>query len=101
MYTVELGRLLLDALCAIEGRDVAYVSVFDFTGGSIAKLLSVLEYTHAMSGVKKRVSPTPAGSITFMVNFPSYWKMVVDMVAAVSREETLCKYDGKPKFLYF
>ena len=84
MYTVELGRLLLDALCAVEGRDIAYISFFDFTGGSIGKCLSVLEYTHAMSGVKKRVAPTPAGSITFMVNFPSFWKMVLDMVAAVS-----------------
>ena len=34
-----------------------------------------------VGGPKKRLAPTPAGSIAFMVNFPFFWKLTLDMLA--------------------
>ena len=39
---------------------------------------------HAAADLMGRAYPSPAGSITFFVNFPTYAKMCVDMIRAGS-----------------
>ena len=48
LFAIELNRMRLDALCAIEGRDIAFVSFRDFSGGSISKIFNVLEYAQSV-----------------------------------------------------
>ena len=43
LHTSELFYLLLDASCAVERRDLATVSFYDFSGGSIGSILNFME----------------------------------------------------------
>ena len=44
MFMIELNLLMVDALSAIEARDIPDVTFYDMSGGSLAKLFDMLSY---------------------------------------------------------
>ena len=62
--------------------DIGYVTFLDFKGGSMAELLSMMEYAQSPARIKGVISPSPAGSIQIFANFSSYWSTWLRMFTA-------------------
>ena len=43
LWSTELSRLIMDARCAVEGRDISQIDFCDFSGGKFASLIKVME----------------------------------------------------------
>ena len=71
----------MDAMAAVNGREIAKRTFFDFSGGSLGNLLNVMDYAQGASSASRSVTPPQAGSMAFLVNFPPFWKMLIDMLA--------------------
>lgn len=101
---------MMDAIIAVEARHISFTAFYDCSGGSFGKLMGTMECElsyakiigncflstygasltarttdlQAAGDVGSRVSPRTAGAMTFLVNFPVFWKMCLDMVKAGS-----------------
>ena len=84
LFGGELSDLVVDALCAVEGRYISFATFCDFSGGSLGHLLSNMEYFQAAGDAQGRGFPSWSGNITFLVNFPAFWKTCLNMLAAGS-----------------
>ena len=82
LFRIELARIMLDAMCACDGKDIAYVSFYDFQGGSMIKVLGAMEYGQASGQSQNLISPYPAGSVQILVNFPHFWRTCLNMITA-------------------
>ena len=71
--------MMLDSLGAIEGRDIPFLNFYDCTGGSFGKIMNVLEYGQELISANKAGSPTPERTLTVLVSFPGFWRMLLDM----------------------
>ena len=52
LYKEECSRMMLDGICASEGRDVPYAVFVDFSGLSLTDLMGFLDYGKAMIQLK-------------------------------------------------
>ena len=43
LHNCEHARLCLDADCAIQGRDIAIVALYDFSGASLGNMMGVMQ----------------------------------------------------------
>ena len=60
LFGSELNYMARDAMCAIEKRDVAGVTIHDFAGASMADLLQILEYGHVIGEALQDIHPQAA-----------------------------------------
>ena len=84
LFSTELYLLAVDALSAIEARDIPSATFYDLSGGSLAKLFGMLEYLQLGSAALRNEPSYGGSSIAFVVNVPLHWKMILDMLAAGS-----------------
>ena len=61
-------------------EDIGYVSFWDFRGGSMIELMSMMEYAQSSGRAQGLISPLPNGSVQIFINFPSSWQMLILMV---------------------
>ena len=80
LFCMELQRIMLDALCAAEGRDVHFIVFYDMNGISFGDFLCHLEYFKEAGAAMKRAVLKTAGTERFMVNCPSMMKMGANML---------------------
>lgn len=66
MFGRELNWIVMDAFGAVEGRDIAYVTFYDCSGGSFGKLMSMMECELLVcfkDGVEKRLGEEEEGGV--------------------------------------
>ena len=80
LYADELDRMMLDALCAVQGRDISYITFHDFSEATMMSLLSMMEYAQHLGEAKGRVSFVCAQSYAFLFNFPRMWSFLLNII---------------------
>ena len=80
LFNAELGRIFQDAIGAVEARNILQLMFFDCHGATIGKVLGFMEYMQSAASAMARVIPVAKGSTSYLINFPGYAKMVLDML---------------------
>ena len=63
--------MILDALCAVECRNISYVTFYDCAGGSLSSFFTVSSYHKAASSIYRRVATPCPGGVAFFVHCAS------------------------------
>ena len=72
LYQVELRNVISDICSAFEGRTMERCHLFDFTQGSLAGALELIDFARAEANASASIAPSP-DQLVILCNFPVWW----------------------------